>query len=164
MSQEKFMARAAALQVGAAVRKREHFFCEELPSMDVEHFLRALVDLEIDSSETSLALVGYGMSGTDLRERMTALGLAIGHVTADLHVAAKWRNAPQTHSNIVALARGRHPGVSTLAHFPRGDTRSFARELLLWARETDAELTSTAPQRTLLYELAENKSLAPWYP
>ena len=30
------MARVAALQVGAAVRKREHLFCEELPPMDME--------------------------------------------------------------------------------------------------------------------------------
>ena len=111
LSQEKYMARAAALQVAAAVRKGAHLFCEELPPMDMEHFLRALVEQGVDASGASLALVGYGMTGTDLRERMAALGLAVGHVTADLHVAAKWRNDPKLHSNIVALARGRHPGV-----------------------------------------------------
>ena len=127
--------------------------------MDMEHFLRALVEQGVDASGASLALVGYGMTGTDLRERMAALGLAVGHVTADLHVAAKWRNDPKLHSNIVALARGRHPGVSTLAHFPRGDTRDFARELLRWACEPAADLTSTVPQRALLVALAENENL-----
>ena len=155
------MARAAALQVAATVRKGEHLFCEELPPMDVAHFLRALVEQRIDASGASLALVGYGMSGTDLRERMEALGLAVGHVTADLHVAAQWRNAPTDHPNIVALARGRHPGVSTLAHFPRGDTRGFARDLLRWACEPDADLTQTVPQRALLWALAENPNLEP---
>ena len=153
------MARAAALQVAASVRKGEHLFCEELPPMDMEHFLSALVEQRVDARGASLALVGYGMTGTDLRERMAALGLAVGHVTADLHVAAKWRNEPKVHSNIVALARGRHPGVSTLAHFPRGDTRGFARELLRWACEPEADLTSTVPQRALLVALATNKNL-----
>ena len=155
------MACAAALQVAAAVRQGEHLFCEELPPMDMAHFLRALAEQGVDASGASLALVGYGMSGTDLRERMAALGLAVGHVTADLHVAAKWRNDPRVHSNIVALARGRHPGVSTLAHFPRGDTHVFARELLRWACEPDADLTSTVPQRGLLAALAENANLRP---
>ena len=153
------MARAAALQVAAAVREGGHLFCEELPPMDMEDFLRALVEQGVDASGASLALVGYGMSGTDLRERMGALGLVVGHVTADLYVAAKWRNNPRAHSNIVALARGRHPGVSTLAHFPRGDTRGFARDLLRWACEPEADLTSTVPQRALLVALAENENL-----
>ena len=155
------MARAAALQVAAAVREGEQLFCEELPPMDVDVFFRGLLDRQVDASGVSLALVGYAVSGTDLRERMTALGLPVGHVTSDLHMAAKWRNDPSAHPNIVALARGRHPGVSTLAHFPRGDTRVFARELLLWACEAEAELTSTVPQRELLSALANNASLAP---
>ena len=155
------MARAAALQVAAAVERGVHLFCEELPPMDMEVFLRALVEMGVDASGVSLALVGYDMSGTDLRERMAALGLAAAHVTADLHVAATWRNDPQVHPRIVALARGRHPGVSTLAHFPRGDTRVFARDLLAWACESDAELTSTMPQRRLMSALAEHDGLVP---
>ena len=155
------MARAAALQVAAAVREGEQLFCEELPPMDVDVFLRGLLERQVDASGVSLALVGYGVSGTDLRERMAAFGLPVGHVTSDLHMAAKWRNDPSTHPNIVALARGRHPGVSTLAHFPRGDTRVFARELLRWACEAEAELTSTVPQRALLSALADNANLAP---
>ena len=155
------MARAAALQVTAAVRTGGHFFCEQLPPMDIEHFLEALVDEEVDASSVSLALVGYGVSGTDLQNQTSALGLTIGHITTDLHMAAKWRNEPRVHSNIVALATGRHPGVNTLAHFPRGDTRMFARELLRWACEPDAGLTATVPQRALLSTLAENRNLSP---
>ena len=154
------MAHAAALQVAAAVRDGEQLFCEELPAMDVDVFVRGLAERQVDASGLSLALVGYGVSGTDLRERMTGLGVPVGHVTSDLHMAAKWRNDPSAHPNIVALATGRHPGVSTLAHFRRGDTRVFARELLLWACEAEAELTSTAPQRALLSALVENLDLA----
>ena len=161
MNRENYIARAAALQVAAAVRAGDHFFCEQLPPMDMDHFLAALVEEAVDASEVSLALVRYGVSGTDLRNRMTALGLAVGHVTTDLHVAAKWRNDPRVHTNIVALATGRHPGVSTLAHFPRGETRVFARELLRWACEPEAELASTQPQRALLSALAENPTLSP---
>ena len=106
-------------------------------------------------------IVGYGLSETDLRDRFNALGLAVGHVTTDLHVAARWRNEPRVHSNIIALATGRHPGVSTLAHFPQGDARVFARELLLWARKPHAELASTPPQECLLQVLAENSDLSP---
>lgn len=129
--------------------------------MDIEQFLVALVEEAVDASSVSLALVGYGISGTDLRNRMSTLGLSVGHVTADLHVAAKWRNDPQVHSNIFALATGRHPGVNTLAHFPRGDTRVFARDLLRWAREPEAKLTATVPQQALLTALAESQSLSP---
>ena len=155
------MACAAALQVATAVHKGEQLFCEELPPMDMDIFLRSLAERQVDASGISLALVGYGVSGTDLGERMAAMGVPVGHVTSDLHMAAKWRNDPSAHPNIVALARGRHPGVSTLAHFPRGDTRAFARDLLRWASKTEAELVSTMPQRELLSALADNAALAP---
>ena len=60
----------------------------------------------------------------------------------------------------MALARGRHPGVSTLAHFPQGDSREFARELLVWARSPAADLASTPPQDALLQALADDPSLS----
>ena len=161
MTRENYIARAAALQVATVVRTGGHFFCEQLPPMDIEQFLGVLVEEGVDVSGVSLALVGYGTSGTDLRNRMTALGLAVGHVTTDLHVAAKWRNDPRGHLSIIALATGRHPGVSTLAHFPRGETREFARDLLRWACEPRAELTSTVPQRALLSALADDPVLSP---
>ena len=161
MIREVYVARAAALQAAAAIRKGGHFFCDQLPSMDVEQFLAALREETDDAAGASLALVGYGTSETDLRCRLDALGLAVGHVTTDLHVAARWRNEPEAHALIIALARGRHPGVSTLAHFPRGDTREFARGLLRWARTEQAALVSTPPQRNLLRVLEESRDLGP---
>ena len=161
MSGDTYIARAAALQVAAAIDKGGHFFCDQLPSMDVEEFLTALGEETGDGASVSLALVGYGVSETDLRYRFNALGLAVGHVTTDLHVAARWRNEPEAHSQIIALATGRHPGVSTLAHFPQGDTREFARSLLRWARTEEAGLASTLPQRTLVQVLEEKSELSP---
>ena len=161
MSGEDYIARAAALQVVRAARQGGHFFCEQLPAMDVERFLTALGEETADVTAVSLALVGYGPSDTDLRDRLDARRLAVGHVTTDLHVAARWRNEPDLHSNIIALATGRHPGVSTLAHFPQGDPRVFARDLLQWARTPQAQLVATAPQAALLQILAENSDLSP---
>ena len=161
MSGGDYIARAAALQVVRAAREGGNFFCEQLPAMDVERFLAALSENAADVEAVSLALVGYGTSHSDLRDGLDALGLAVGHVTTDLHVAAGWRNEPNLHPKIIALATGRHPGVSTLAHFPQGDPRVFARDLLQWARTPQAQLVATAPQATLLQVLAENADLAP---
>ena len=161
MSRDIYIARAAALQAATAIQKGGHFFCDQLPPMDVERFLTALYEETDGAAGVSLALVGYGASETDLRHRLDTLKLAVGHVTTDLHVAARWRNEPEAHSQIIALARGRHPGVSTLAHFPRGDTRKFARGLLRWARTEQASLASTPPQRELLRVLEESSDLGP---
>ena len=130
MSREAYIAQAAALQVTAAIHEGGHLFCDQLPPMDIDRFLAALGEGQGDPAGISLALVGYGLSDTDLRDRLNALGLAVGHVTTDLHVAAKWRNEPNVHSKIIALAKGRHPGVSTLAHFRQGDPRVFVQGLL----------------------------------
>ena len=132
--------------------------------MDTQHFLSTLAeltkDLKDNVTKTSLALVGYGLSETDLRDRLNAVALLVGHVTTDLYGAAKWRNEPDTHPNIIALARGRHPGVSTLAHFPQGNTRTFATRLLEWAQTKQASLASTEPQKKLLAVLAEDPELS----
>ena len=153
MTRDIYVAHAAALQVAAAIGRGGHFFCDQLPPMDVGRFLTALDEETDDAAGVSLALVGYGESETDLRYRLDALGFRVGRVTTDLHVAAGWRNEPEAHPQIMALARGRHPGVSTLAHFPRGDTREFARGLLRWARTERAALASTPAQRSFLQVL-----------
>ena len=155
------MARAAALQVEGAVQNGEQLFCEELPTMDVDLFVGELAQSQIEVSELSLALVGYGVDGKDLLERFSNHGLSIGYVTSDLYEAARWRNDPSAHPTIVALAVGRHPGVSTLAHFRRGDTRLFALDLLRWASEAEAQLAATTPQRALLTALVEIEQLRP---
>ena len=161
MSREVYIARAAALQVAEALQDGGNFFCEQLPPMDVQSFLVALSEETTDPSAVSLALVGYDLSDEDLRDSLHASGLAVAHFTTDLHYAAKWRNEPEVHSNIIALATGRHPGVSTLAHFPRGNTREFARSLLGWALKPEADLASTPPQQELLRALAEKPKLSP---
>lgn len=161
MSRDIYIARAAALQVAAAVRGGSHFFCEQLPPMDVDHFLAALAEETLDLGAVSLALVGYGHTEVDLKDRVSAVGLPLGYVTTDLHNAAKWRNEASDHPVIVALATGRHPGVSTLAHFPQGDSREFARDLLRWARGHEASLIATPPQAALLEALADDPTLSP---
>ena len=112
----------------------------------------------------SLALVGYDVSETDLRDRLNSMALLVGHVTTDLHVAAKWRNEPDRHPNIIALATGRYPGVSTLAHFPQGNARTLAARLLEWAQTDPAALTSTPAQKRLLAALEEAHALSPLRP
>ena len=152
---------AAALEVARVIREGGHFFCPELPAMDVHRFLSALAELTDDVARVSLALVGYRLSETDLRDRLNAMALLVGHVTTDLHVAAKWRNEPDTHPNIIALAHGRYPGVSTLAHFPQGNARDLAITLLRWAQTDHAALASTPAQKRLLAALAEFRTLSP---
>ena len=129
--------------------------------MDVQRFLSSLAELTDAVAGVSLALVGYGLSETDLRDRLNAMALLVGHVTTDLHVAARWRNEPGAHPNIIALAHGRYPGVSTLAHFPRGNARDFAIALLEWAQTDQAALASTPAQERLLAALAEVRTLSP---
>ncbi len=136
--------------------------------MDIDRFVVAFAQLITDPSDVSLALVGYQLSETggqlsetDLRSRLDAHDFPVGHVTTDLHVAAKWRNDPSGHPKIIALATGRHPGVSTLAHFRTATPREFARALLRWAGTNEPRLPATPPQRDLLEVLAENSSLSP---
>lgn len=160
LSRHTYIAQAAALQVAAAVRAGDHFFCEQLPTMDIGHFLARLAEETGDLGGVSLALVGYCLSDIDLEDRIRAVGLPVGSVTTDLHTAARWRNEPADHPTIIALATGRHPGVNTLAHFPQGDSREFARDLLHWARKPNAELVSTPPQDALLKALANEATLS----
>ena len=129
--------------------------------MDMDRFVAALREQTDDPDDLSIALVGYGLSETDLSDRVRALGFPVGHVTTDLYIAAKWRNDPSSHPKIIALATGRYPGVSTLAHFHRGDPRVFAKDLLRWVRTAEPPLASTPPQRELLGTLAEGSDLSP---
>ena len=161
MNRDGYIAQAAALEVARVIRVGGHFFCPELPPMDVQRFLGALAGDTDDVVGVSLALVGYGLSETDLRDRLNALALSVGYVTTDLHVAAKWRNEPDRHPNIIALATGRYPGVSTLAHFPRGTARTLATRLLEWAQTEPAALAATTAQKRLIEALAEEQALSP---
>ena len=166
MSPEAYIAQAAALQVARAVDEGGHLFCPEAPLMDVEHFLTALSERVPDLAALSLALVGYRLDGrtmsdTDLQAQLKALALPVGHATTDLHKAAKWRNEPTAHTRIIALATGRYPGVSTLAHFPRASARTLLETLLAWAQTPEAGLATTSAQKDLLEALASSSALAP---
>ena len=159
MSPEKYIAQAAALRVMSAIERSDHLFCQELPQMDVGWFLQMLGDTK-PNQHISLALVGYGLSDADLKASIDNLRLAINHTSTDLHVAAKWRNKPKAHPCIIALAVGRHPGVSTLAHFPRGSAQDLALKLLRWAYD-ESDLSVTKAQRELLDALLKESKLAP---
>lgn len=161
MKGEAYIARAVALQVTKAVKNGGHFFCEQLPQMDINHFFECLREEPVNLESTSLAIAGYEITDEKLRKLMRDLNISEGKIAVDLHIAAKWRNEPQDHPNIIALAKGRNPGVSTLAHFNRGDTRVFAQDVLRWALNTQSKFASTEPQRNLLKELAENSNLLP---
>ena len=92
--------------------------------MDVERFLQVLGEMRLDLQPVSLALVGYGLSDGDLRARLDSLGLPVGYASTDLHVAADWRNKPDTHSCIIALAvrttpRCEHARSLSTSHGPR---------------------------------------------
>src|SRR5436305_13468552 len=85
---------------------------EALPQMDIEHFFREMAALpEFPDTSASIALVGFGVTETRLRELSEAAGLQLRAVTDDLHVAAAWRNNRAKHPCILAFARGIHPGV-----------------------------------------------------
>ena len=96
-----------------------------------------------------------------LSELLGKFDLPIGYITDDLHVAALWRNTPEDHPSIVALATGRNPGVSTLAHFPQGNSRELAVLLLKWASVQSNGIVATPRQVELLKSLAEITSLEP---
>ena len=123
LNRDGYIAQAAALEVAQIMSAKAGISSvPKLPAMDVPRFLAALAELiEDDVTGVSLALVGYE------RFRHRPPGPAerhgvcsIGHVTTDLHEAAKWRNEPASSSRTSLRWRaGRYPGVSTLAHFPQ---------------------------------------------
>ena len=67
LNRDGYIAQAAALEVARVIRDGGHFFCPELPAMDVQRFLSALAELADDMAGVSLALVGYDVSETELR-------------------------------------------------------------------------------------------------
>jgi len=101
------------------------------------------------SDEFSVALAGFSLEETRLRELAEAAGLRLRAVTDDLHVAAAWRNDRSHHPRILAFARGLHPGVSTLRHFDEPRSHDLACALIDWAKESSG-LCANQVQRSLL--------------
>lgn len=128
--------------------------------MDVGYFLKTLSQIRgINFSEVSIALAGFGHDTTMLRSLANTAGLAaIRDITDDIYTAAIWRNNRNSHPRIIALARGKHPGLSTLKHFSPSHSRELARAVLEWAK-SNATLASTGAQRNFLQMLANSPQL-----
>jgi len=95
--------------------------------------------MKLDLQPVSLALVGYGLSDGDLRHVSDSFGLPLAMLDRSSRRCGL-ANKPDAHSCIIALAVGRHPGVSTLAHFLQATARELADVLLDWARTPEAGL------------------------
>lgn len=137
MTRERFIAQALVAWLDDVWRTEHDVAGEGLPDMDVGWFLAQLARLpSFPVEQVSLALVGFGVKETDLRALADKHGLRkLRHLATDLNSAAAWRNEHKQHPRIIALARGRHPGVHTLKHFAPAHSRDLARALLLHAAD-----------------------------
>lgn len=153
MTREQLVAQSLVAWLGQMLSRAADAAREALPLMDVEHFFREVAALrEFRSEDFSVALAGFGVSETRLRELAEAAGLRLAAVTDDLHVAAEWRNDRAHHPRILAFARGLHPGVSTLRHFDEPRSHDLARALLEWAKD-GSRFCANSVQRSLLESL-----------
>ena len=107
----------------------------------------------------SLVLAGFGADEVRLRELAEDAGLgALNGIGDSLNVAAAWRNDRANHPNIIALARGWHPGLSTLKHFEQARSRDLVGALIEWA-VTSNRFCATGVQRELLNALINSEAL-----
>jgi Holliday junction resolvasome RuvABC ATP-dependent DNA helicase subunit len=161
MTRDQLIAQALVSWLSEALKTTRAVSREGLPPMDVTHFFSALSRIpDFPAEQFSIALVGFGPEATDLRALADAHGLsAVRELAGDLHTAGAWRNDRRNHPRIVALARGRHPGVHTLRHFSPAKSRDLAKALLLWAAEQQAFTGDIRAQRTLLARMAESPQL-----
>ena len=134
MNREQLTAQAVASWVTEPQSIGRDLLREALPSMDVCWFFKALsARPNFAPSGVSLALAGFSLSAVDLEAACQSSGLRQLHaLTDDLHVAADWRNHRTDHPLIVSLAKGWHPGVSTLDHFGTAASRDLVLALLDW--------------------------------
>jgi hypothetical protein len=116
VNHEQLIAQALVAWLKDALRTERDVARESLPQMDVSWFLAQLARLpSLPFDQVSLALVGFGVTETDLRALADRHGLrAMRHLATDLNTAGDWRTKHAQHPRIIALARGRHPGVHTL--------------------------------------------------
>ena len=162
MTREQLIAQALASWIQEKLASERDIAREGLPAMDVAYFLKALALLEgFPSSDFSIALAGFGHSTTALCSLANKAGLkSIRDIADDFNAAAAWRNNRRNHRRILALARGRHPGVHTLKHFAPPHSRELARSVLEWAIH-NGDIASTGAQRNLLQMLANSPQLEP---
>ena len=160
MTREQVIAQAISCWISEKIQTEKDFLRKSLPMMDVGYFLKTLSQIRgINFSEVSIALAGFGHDTTMLRSLANTAGLAaIRDITDDIYTAAIWRNNRNSHPRIIALARGKHPGLSTLKHFSPSHSRELARAVLEWAK-SNATLASTGAQRNFLQMLANSPQL-----
>lgn len=163
MTRERLIAQALVTWLDDALRIERDVAREGLPDMDVSRFLAQLARLPgFPIEQVSLALVGFGVTETDLRALADKHGLRkLRHLATDLNSAAAWRNEHKEHPRIIALARGRHPGVHTLKHFAPARSRELARALLLYAADDESFTNRRGPLSDLLKRLANSPELEP---
>lgn len=163
MKREKWIAEALCAWLDETLRTESDVAREGLPPMDVGHFLRCLArSANFVAADCSLALTGFGIDETALRTLAKKAGLRrLANVAVDMNTAAAWRNTHQQHPRIIALARGRHPGVHTLRHFAPARSRDLARALLRRAAADETFIKGNARHRELLERLAEVRELEP---
>jgi hypothetical protein len=162
MTREQLIAQALVAWLHDALRSERDVAREGLPDMDVRSFLTQLAGLlkGFPEEQVSLALVGFGVTTTELRALADRHGLRkMRHLETDLNTAASWRNLHKQHPRILALARGRHPGVHTLKHFAPARSRDLARALLLDVAGDKKFTYGLVPHRDLLERLANSPEL-----
>ncbi len=139
MTKEQLVSQAVACWVASPHLQGRDLLREALPSMDINWLFLALKERPgFDPSRVSLAIAGFSLSAVDLESIHNASGMNRLHgLTDDLHVAAEWRNNRTDHPLIVSLAKGWHPGVSTLDHFGTAASRDLTLVLLDWAEDSD---------------------------
>jgi Holliday junction resolvasome RuvABC ATP-dependent DNA helicase subunit len=161
VTREQLIAQALVAWLDEALQTERDVAREGLPDMDVGWFLARLAQLpSFPVEQVSLALVGFGVRETDLRALADKRGLReLRHLATDLNTAAAWRNEHKQHPRIIALARGRHPGVHTLRHFAPARSRDLARALLLHAADDKTFTNGYALLHDLLERLANSPEL-----
>ncbi len=163
MNKQQLVAQALISWLSENLAKEHDIAREGLPQFDVMYFLEKLGHVENFSAEDfSIALVGFGLNSVELTELANQYGLGgLRGISDDLHLAAEWRNNRAEYGRILALAKGRHPGVHTLMHFAKARSKELAKAVLQWAKEADDlfVMKDNQPQHHLLHELATSSEL-----
>lgn len=154
MKKEELVAQAIACWICSNRAGNPDLVRQALPMMDIPWLFRALGHhRDFLPEKVSMALAGFELRPVDLEHARTESGLrALNGLTNDLHMAAAWRDDRENHPTIIALAKGLHPGVSTLDHFQSAKSRDLCIHLLDWA-ERDSGLPVNDLQRELLRAL-----------
>lgn len=154
MTKEQLVAQALACWITSPENGERDLLRQALPDMDIRRLFDVLRDRQkFPPGSVSMAIAGFGYSAVDLEQIRASCGLMILRgLTDDLHVAAAWRNDRDGHPKIISLAKGWHPGVSTLDHFGQAASRDLCGYLLDWA-EKESGLPVNDLQRELIRAL-----------